>query len=60
MSQYMANFFVEQARKVKAVHSFDDPADLQKRLMYNKRTSTSAAPAFVQIYEFETKFDDRL
>lgn len=60
MSQYMANFFVAQARKVKAVHSFDDPADLQKRLMYNKRTSTSAAPAFVQIYEFETKFDDRL
>lgn len=47
-SQYMANFFIEQARR--STHRFTSPEKEWSRLIYQYNTSTFMAPAFTQVY----------
>ena len=49
-SQYMANFFVDQARG--SSHRYETAEEEWKALVYTKTTSTSMAPGFAQIYTF--------
>ena len=48
VSQYMANFFVQQVRGSR--HSYSSAKALQSELFYGDQTSTLFTPAFVQVY----------
>ena len=47
-SQYLANFFVQEARKNS--HAYSSPDELQGDLLYGRATSTVAAPGFTEVY----------
>jgi gamma-glutamyl hydrolase len=51
VSQYMANFFVDQARR--STRSFHSAEDEWSRLFYQLNASLLLAPAFVQTYTFD-------
>lgn len=51
VSQYMANFFVDQARL--STRRFRDAQSEWDALIYHAQTTTHDAPAFVQTYEFD-------
>ena len=54
VSQYMANFFVQQARK--SSHSFANPATEQSLLIYNYTPTNTPGGDFVQTYFFPKTF----
>ena len=54
-SQYMANFFVDQARG--SSHRYETAEEEWKALVYQKTTTTSMAPGFAQIYTFRSDED---
>ena len=54
VSQYMANFFVQQARK--SSHSFGNVATEQALLIYNYQPTNTPGGDFVQTYFFEKSF----
>lgn len=51
VSQYFANFFVEQCRA--SAHRFRSASDEWAQLIYPHKTSTAKAPEFEQVYFFE-------
>ena len=51
MSQYFANFFVEQCRKSK--NRFMSATELKGRLFYQARARSWSSPGFVQSYYFD-------
>lgn len=50
-SQYMADFFVDQARQ--NGHRFASPQEEHQALIYNYQTSSVLYPGFVQVYLFK-------
>ena len=50
-SQYMANFFVDQARA--SSHRYGDAKEEWQALVYKHTTSTTMAPEFAQVYTFK-------
>ena len=56
VSQYMANFFVDQCRL--SAHRYADAREEWAALVYKQTTTTSMAPAFLQVYAFKDPPDD--